>query len=141
MTDRSPSDSRAGSQAGGCLCGAVRFTISGPLRGIVLCHCSQCLRIHGHIAGHTRVTAEGVSFAEDRGLAWYRSSAAAERGFCSECGASLFFRPVGAKTLSISAGCLQQPTGLATIGQIYVDSASDYYEIDRTIPVLSLEDL
>jgi len=137
MTDRSPTDSQSGS----CLCGAVRFTINGALRDIVLCHCSQCLRTHGHVAGHTRVAADAVGITEDGGLTWYRSSSAAERGFCNTCGASLFFRPVGGTTLSISAGCLDRPTGLATMGQIYVDSASDYYEIDRGIPVLRHEDL
>ncbi len=64
MTDQSPADSRAEPLAGGCLCGAVRFTISGPLRGIVLCHCSQCLKIHGHIAGHTRVAGRHLSVVQ-----------------------------------------------------------------------------
>ena len=29
--------------AGGCLCGAVRYELVGPLRDVVNCHCSECL--------------------------------------------------------------------------------------------------
>ena len=32
---------------GGCMCGAVRFEISGPLRNVVYCHCSECRKLHG----------------------------------------------------------------------------------------------
>ena len=38
--------------AGGCLCGAVRYRVDGPLDGLAACHCSQCRRASGHyIAG------------------------------------------------------------------------------------------
>ena len=33
--------------SGGCLCGAVRFEIKGPIRNIVYCHCSQCRKVQG----------------------------------------------------------------------------------------------
>jgi hypothetical protein len=34
--------------AGGCLCGAVRYEVRGPLRPVVNCHCGQCRKSHGH---------------------------------------------------------------------------------------------
>jgi hypothetical protein len=36
--------------------------------------------------------------------------------------------------MAIAAGTLDAPTGLKTIVQIFVASASDYYRIDDTIP-------
>ena len=27
---------------GGCHCGAIRFRVQGPLRQILMCHCSEC---------------------------------------------------------------------------------------------------
>ena len=33
---------------GGCLCGAVRYAVTGALRDVVGCHCSQCRRTTGH---------------------------------------------------------------------------------------------
>ena len=31
----------------GCHCGEVRFRATGPLREILMCHCSDCLKITG----------------------------------------------------------------------------------------------
>ena len=40
-------------QTGGCLCGAVRYRVAGPLRDVVACHCGQCRRSSGHHAAAT----------------------------------------------------------------------------------------
>jgi SAM-dependent methyltransferase len=32
---------------GRCVCGAVRYETSGPLRDVVVCHCVECRRYHG----------------------------------------------------------------------------------------------
>ena len=48
-------------RAGGCLCGRVRYTVRGPLRGILLCHCGQCRRWHGHLGAYSHeVTVQEV---------------------------------------------------------------------------------
>ncbi|MGH0029604.1 MAG: GFA family protein [Myxococcota bacterium] len=33
--------------SGGCLCGAVRFEVTGPLSEIELCHCVRCRKAYG----------------------------------------------------------------------------------------------
>ena len=69
---------------------------------------------------------------EDR-LRWIdspESDAHARRGFCGECGSSLFWDAPDGETISIAAGTLDLPTGLQTVEQIYTASASDYYELD-----------
>jgi hypothetical protein len=119
---------------GGCLCGAVRFEARGPLRGVVLCHCAMCRRTHGHVAAYTAAQRSAFSLLESRGLRWYASSSIARRGFCAECGASLFWERVGRDTISIAAGALDGPTGLTIIEQIHTRSAGDYYVIDPSIP-------
>lgn len=40
--------STAGTREGGCLCGEVRYRVTGPMRDIIGCHCSQCRRTTGH---------------------------------------------------------------------------------------------
>src|SRR5690606_6492885 len=42
-------------RTGACLCGAVRFRTTGPLRGVIYCHCSQCRRQTGHHYAATNV--------------------------------------------------------------------------------------
>jgi hypothetical protein len=36
--------------------------------------------------------------------------------------------------VSIAAGCLDAPTGITTVKQIWTDSAGDYYELDESLP-------
>jgi hypothetical protein len=69
---------------------------------------------------------------QDRGLRWIRSrgsDAGARRGFCVECGSSLFWEAPGRETISIAAGTLDGPTGLRLAGHSYVSQAADYYEL------------
>ena len=119
---------------GGCLCGAVRYELHGPLREVVNCHCAQCRRTHGHFAAYTNAKRANLVLHESGGLKWYGSSDRARRGFCAECGASLFWEPAGAEDISVAAGTLDAPTGLKTIANIYVSDKGDYYEIADGLP-------
>jgi hypothetical protein len=67
-------------------------------------------------------------------LVWYPSSAGAERGFCGACGSNLFWKQAGRDDISITAGTLDTPTGLAVVQHIFVADKSDYYEIDDDLP-------
>lgn len=119
---------------GGCLCGAVRFEVTGALRDVILCHCAMCRRTHGHIGAYTATSKDALRVTQARGLRWYTSSAIARRGFCCECGSTLFWEPAAKDYISIAAGTLDAPTGLTTAVQIHVESAGDYYAIDERIP-------
>ena len=116
---------------GGCLCGGVRYTVRGPLRDVIACHCSQCRRTSGHFVAATSAAAADLVLDAAATLAWYRSSVQAERGVCSRCGGNLFWRPepAGEPRISIMAGTLDAPTGLRTIEHIFVGGKSDYYEL------------
>jgi len=120
---------------GGCLCGGVRFSVSGPLRDVIVCHCRMCRKAHGHIGAYTAVPKDALMFAEARWLQWYRSSAVARRGFCGACGSTLFWDADRRDTISIAAGTLDAPTGLHTTLQIHVASAGDYYDVDAFVPI------
>lgn len=119
---------------GGCLCGAVRYAVRGSLRDVVLCHCTMCRRLHGHVGAYTATEKDALEFTCERGLAWRRSSQMAQRGFCRECGSVLFWRADARDTISVTAGSLDDATGLKTALQIHVASAGGYYPIDRAIP-------
>ena len=119
---------------GGCLCGAVRYTIAGPLRPVVFCHCGQCRRTSGHHVAATACRADHFTLVAGEGLRWYRSSASAERGFCKRCGSNLFWRTTHRADLSIMAGTLDVPTGLQPQAHIFVADKSDYYSLNDGLP-------
>jgi len=78
--------------SGACLCGAVRFELTGPTMFCAHCHCSMCRRAHG--AGYVTwvgVLKDGLRIVTgaDR-LVRYRSSDHGTRDFCGTCGSSLF---------------------------------------------------
>jgi hypothetical protein len=124
MTDRT----------GGCLCGGVRYRVSGPLRQVVACHCGQCRRTSGHHAAFTACFADDLVMESDRGLRWYRSSPEAERGFCGECGSNLFWRPVAGRTVAITAGTLDGAAGLSLMAHAFTADKGAYYHITDDLP-------
>ena len=123
---------------GRCLCGAVKFEIFGLMRQIINCHCRQCRRTHGHYAAYSSIEKSKLKLICDSGLKWFQSSDKAKRGFCEECGASLFYERIGEKNISIAAGMLDSTTGLKTISHIFMDDKPDYYLIEDKLPKYKL---
>lgn len=117
--------------AGGCLCGAVRFVVTPPLRDVLICHCSQCRRWSGHVWAASAVPSERLTLTQTRGLRWFASSPQADRGFCGECGSSLFWRPAHGGHVSFAAGALDGPTGLHVGGKWCLSDKGDYYAADK----------
>lgn len=130
MTEPEPEQVRTG----GCLCGGVRYRITGPVRAVVNCHCGQCLRFHGHHAAYTTVAEHHLPFTAKETLRWYASSDFARRGFCGVCGSSLFWHRMDSGQIGVAAGTLDQPTGLTTAGDIFVADKGDYYTIEPGRP-------
>ena len=78
-------------RAGGCLCGTVRFEVTGPPDWSLWCHCRSCRLATGAPMtawfgvrhGRWRWTGERPAFRA--------SSPGAERSFCSRCGTPVSF--------------------------------------------------
>ena len=119
---------------GACLCGAVSYRVTGPLRPVIACHCNQCRRTSGHFVAATATRRANLTIAEDGSLTWFDSSPQARRGFCRVCGSSLFWQRHGDEHISIMAGTLDGPTGLDTAMHICLAAAGDYYRIADGTP-------
>ena len=116
-------------RTGGCLCEGVRYRMTGEIRQVINCFCTQCQKTSGHHVAATKVNLDQFEFISDSTLKWYQSSDQARRGFCSRCGANLFWQPMGADTISIMAGTIDTPTGLKTIKNIFVEDKNDYHSL------------
>ncbi|MEO1536344.1 MAG: GFA family protein [Pseudomonadota bacterium] len=122
---------------GSCLCGSVSYTINGPFRPVIACHCQQCRKTSGHHVAATSAPRNSIEIAGD--VTWYASSDTARRGFCGLCGSNLFWDGKGSH-LSIFAGTLDGPTGMHLAGHIFCADKGDYYEINDGLPQAPQDD-
>lgn len=132
------SDTTRPTATGRCLCGQVQYEIRGKLRGIVNCHCSKCRKFHGNYGAYTSIKFENLNITQQSTLKWYRSvtdeTPNVHRGFCVNCGSSLFWHAKDQPTIAVAAGSLDAPTHLKTIGHIWISQIADYYEITDDLP-------
>ena len=119
---------------GGCLCGGVRYEITGPMRPVVACHCTECRRFSGGLWHASAMLRENLTIEDGGSLRWYNSSTWARRGFCVSCGASLFFDSPERPYIGVAAGTLNDPTGLTHAVHIFTREAGDYYRLDDALP-------
>ncbi|SLN57673.1 GFA family protein [Oceanibacterium hippocampi] len=83
---------------GGCLCGAVRYTVEGPPAIVAQCHCEACQKWSG--TGHTisaTFAAADLSLQGETAEFRYMSENGNEvtRLFCPRCGSPLLGRNTG----------------------------------------------
>lgn len=77
-------------QKGGCLCGAVQYTLSAPPKWTALCHCESCRRAaSAPVVAWMGFAPEQVVWTGNRTL--YKSSDIATRSFCPTCGSQMSF--------------------------------------------------
>lgn len=119
---------------GGCMCGGVRYTVKGPLRDIVACHCQQCRRSSGHFVAATACKQKYFQLDAHDSLRWFSAVPGFRRGFCNVCGSSLFFEEVGGERISIAAGSLDNQQGLRVAAHLFTAEAGDYYALNDGVP-------
>jgi hypothetical protein len=100
-------------RGGGCLCGKVRYEVTGPAKSAIQCYCRDCQHISG--GGHLPafiVHRDNFSRAGPVKLFYSTSDAGSDLvlGFCSECGSPIFRTTSKAPDLVfIAAGSLDDP--------------------------------
>ena len=119
---------------GSCLCGAVRFRVNGDLPPPDACHCTKCRKHSGHYFVSTEIARDRIEIDGGDKITWYHSSEKVRRGFCSVCGASLFFDPPHKDWIAVAMGAFEGPTGTELGLHIFVADKGDYYEITDGLP-------
>jgi hypothetical protein len=114
---------------GSCLCGAVRFDVTGSLPGPDACHCTQCRKSSSHCFVSTDVPRSAVTIHGADKVTWFHSSPKVRRGFCSVCGASLFWDPIERDVIALAMGAFDGPTDTKLRIHVFVSEKGDYYEI------------
>ncbi|KIT15118.1 GFA family protein [Jannaschia aquimarina] len=117
------------STTGGCLCGAARYRLTEAPTSYGACHCGMCRRWSGGIELGVQVMPGGITWEADETVETYASSVWAERGFCRTCGSNLFWRLTAEGPMqgmmSLSAGSLDDMSGLLFDTEVYIDAKPD----------------
>lgn len=113
-------------KSGRCLCGSVKFRASPKKAEVGVCHCSMC-----------RKSAAGPFFAIDCGdslvfddettLGVYGSSEWAERGFCNQCGSTVFWRLKDRSANIVAIDLFDDPGELKLDHEVFIDEKPGYY--------------
>ena len=119
---------------GSCLCGAVRFDITGDLSPPNACHCSQCRKQSGHFWASTDLPRNRVTIHGEDNLTWFNASDKATRGFCKTCGSFLFWKPASRDEIAIAMGAIERPTNARLSLHIFTADKGDYYDIADGLP-------
>lgn len=120
---------------GGCLCGKVRYEISGSLFGADHCHCSMCRRQHG-AAFATYADLDPGDFVWIQGEDFVKVYESARGGgwcFCGECGSTLAGAERG-KVTAVALGTVEGDPGIRPEAHIFVGSKAQWHEISDDLP-------
>ncbi len=108
---------------GSCPCGAVRYSIDGPVRDVLICHCGACVEATGAPWAASAVTRTDLTVTDAAVLIWERAPVSehdASRGSCRACGTVIFWDAPGRPTVSFGAETLTDSSDLEVAGDIWV---------------------
>ncbi len=120
---------------GGCLCGAIRYTVAAPISELRACHCTNCQRASGS-AGSVNAMLKSADFRLTQGKP-KRYTAVADSGrtlyrfFCGDCGSPLYSqRETTPENMALRAGSLDDSSAMRITGNIWTKSARPWGFID-----------
>lgn len=121
---------------GGCLCGAVRYTVAHAPERVFFCYCRQCQKAQGTpFVASVPVAAEDFKVTHGADvLKAFRASPSKARYFCGECGSPIFSQVDDHTTVRIRAGSFDEPPALTLQAHIYVGGRPKWYAITDRCP-------
>lgn len=97
---------------GSCLCGNVRYAISGDIGDYGYCHCTSCRKASGstHAADAPVLAVDFKLLTGSELIREYESSPGKFRAFCSNCGSPLYaYLASNRRLIDIRLGTLDTP--------------------------------
>ena len=121
--------------SGSCLCGKVKYKISGKVGEIVHCHCKTCRKAHG--AAFSSVAAVNDTDFELSGsenLKSFESSKGKKRYFCTTCGTQVYAKKDNTHHLILRLGSLDDDPRSNEKNHIWVSQKACWYSINGNLP-------
>ncbi len=120
---------------GGCLCGAVRYEVTGAPDWIAYCHCQSCRRQTGAaVAPFVGVKRDQIAYTGEAPSS-YASSPGVTRSFCPHCGTPIAYeterRP---DDVDLHLGTLDEPARFAPQFHVFTAEQLPWLHIDDELP-------
>jgi hypothetical protein len=120
---------------GGCLCGAIRYTISADVTELRACHCTSCQKMSG-TGNSVNAIVPSKDFKLEKG-ALKRFSATADSGrmlnryFCGDCGSHIYSqREVTPERMVVRAGTIENAPPMKITSHLWTKSKRPWSHID-----------
>ena len=122
---------------GGCLCGAVRFEITGSIQNIVYCHCSLCRKAQGSAFATNGIvkTDDFIILSGEHNLTAFESTPGQSKFFCKTCGS-----PIISKTESqpeqvrVRLGTIESDIEERPSAHIFATSKANWEDLCGELP-------
>jgi len=120
--------------SGGCLCGAVRYRVTGEAVAQTLCHCSSCRRATGGVTvawavfpkTAVEVTGDVREYSSSPGIYW---------GFCADCGSLVTYRRDSRPDhVDITTATLDDPDAFPPTVEIWTGERIAWEQLNPALP-------
>jgi hypothetical protein len=113
--------------SGGCLCGAVRYSLNARPLTMTACHCDACKKLSGG-TNLLVITAPRDAFTHEGEVQRYRRTGDSGRQSdvvrCAVCGTRLWHEPQSFPVVTLTAGTLDDPNWVVPASEIWIEKAS-----------------
>ena len=123
---------------GSCPCGAVGFTVDGPVRDVIVCHCGECRSATGGPWAATAAHRSDLRVENENALIWDRAAVSehdASRGRCRTCRTVVFWDAPGRETVSFAVALIDGGDMLSVAAHIWVPEVEREELLRRGYPV------
>ncbi len=118
---------------GGCLCGACSYSTPAEPINVRACHCRLCQKAIG-ASFNARVLMPLDTVTMRGPMGWYHSSDDLKRGFCTQCGTTLFSARASINAVGITMGSLDDPDRFTPVEHIWTSSKQAWLGFDGDAP-------
>lgn len=122
---------------GSCLCGNVRYEVTGELGDFGYCHCTSCRKASGsaHAANAPVARAAFHLTSGSDTLREFESSPGKLRAFCARCGSPIYaYLTTSPETLRIRLGSLDTPFTKRPQAHTWVSDKAPWEPIPDDLP-------
>lgn len=123
-------------RTGGCLCGEIRYRVTGEPITARICWCHDCQHIAGNGTANAIFPTNAIEITGDVSefVSMARSGNYIQRRFCPLCGSHLFADSSGRPGFSVvRIGTLDDPSSVRPVQNIWTSSAPAWACMDDSI--------